>query len=658
MATQSKLKKALPIGLVVSLIGYVVVLGPDGIQRVLHLGDPVHPDDTVVTGGDGSVSIGFLDGSVVDLGADAQTVLDGNVFDPATVGTVTDASALVAAMQQAVLAGQDPTTLFAATAAGEAADSEGGHGFVRVERTGQQTSIEGGGAADDLRGTTSVANVASPADGRAGAGGSVLGGAEVNPVVAPVMPVLTISDAMVVEPMAKGPPPEKGESGGHEGEEGGSTGHSGEETTHGSDSGHGEEETSAGGETGHGEEGETEHSSGMEEGYHGGLTDAVAVFAVTLSAPATHDVTVQFTTADGTAIAGGSGVDEADYGKTSGTLTIHAGETSGTIEVQVVGDRTVEPDEYFYVNLSHPTNAVIGDGQGVGTIIDSGHGEGSEGDGVTLIGTPGDDVLVARGGPDTLYGGEGNDVLDGGGGPDSLYGGPGDDTLYGLGGPDHMEGGEGNDAMAGFGGQDVMDGGPGDDILDGGGAPDTMHGGTGADTLYGGGGPDQMFGDEGNDTLYGGGGPDQMYGGVGDDTLVGEGGPDTLRGGEGNDILVGGGAADTLIGGEGNDILTGSGGGDVFRFESLADAGDVIADFKPQQGDVIDISAVLQGYESGDPISDYVQLVPSAAQDGALDLMVNATGAGEFELLATLQNAGAVNLDDLLANGNLVVSDV
>ena len=38
--------------------------------------------------------------------------------------------------------------------------------------------------------------------------------------------------------------------------------------------------------------------------------------------------------------------------------------------------------------------------------------------------------------------------------------------------------------------------------------------------------------------------------------------------------------------------------------------------------------------------------------------MVNATGAGEFELLATLQNAGAVNLDDLLANGNLVVSDV
>ena len=50
------------------------------------------------------------------------------------------------------------------------------------------------------------------------------------------------------------------------------------------------------------------------------------------------------------------------------TLTFAAGETSKTITVNVKGDTTIEPDETFFVNLSSPTNAVITDGQGVGTI--------------------------------------------------------------------------------------------------------------------------------------------------------------------------------------------------------------------------------------------------------------------------------------------------
>ena len=36
----------------------------------------------------------------------------------------------------------------------------------------------------------------------------------------------------------------------------------------------------------------------------------------------------------------------------------------------VNGDRLAEPNETFVVNLSGPTNAVIADGQGVGTILD------------------------------------------------------------------------------------------------------------------------------------------------------------------------------------------------------------------------------------------------------------------------------------------------
>src|SRR5262249_55228845 len=43
---------------------------------------------------------------------------------------------------------------------------------------------------------------------------------------------------------------------------------------------------------------------------------------------------------------------------------------SKTVTVLVNGDRLAEPNEAFFVNLSSPTNAVINDGQGVGTIVD------------------------------------------------------------------------------------------------------------------------------------------------------------------------------------------------------------------------------------------------------------------------------------------------
>jgi len=97
----------------------------------------------------------------------------------------------------------------------------------------------------------------------------------------------------------------------------------------------------------------------------------IATFTVTLSAVTTEDVTVNFTTADGTAISGGFGVGNNDYGSTSGTLTIPAGSTTGTIEVHVFGDNVTEISEQYVVNLSAPVNAVITDGQGIGTILDN-----------------------------------------------------------------------------------------------------------------------------------------------------------------------------------------------------------------------------------------------------------------------------------------------
>ena len=88
-----------------------------------------------------------------------------------------------------------------------------------------------------------------------------------------------------------------------------------------------------------------------------------AIFTVTLSAASGQPVTVNYSTANGTATAG------SDFQNASGTLTFAPGETSRTITVAVLGDQMFEPNETFAVNLSGPTNATIGDGNGIGTIV-------------------------------------------------------------------------------------------------------------------------------------------------------------------------------------------------------------------------------------------------------------------------------------------------
>lgn len=62
-------------------------------------------------------------------------------------------------------------------------------------------------------------------------------------------------------------------------------------------------------------------------------------FDVLLSNPSSQNITVAFTTVDGTTTAG------TDYVATSGTLTIPAGDISKTISVRVNGDNVDEIDE-------------------------------------------------------------------------------------------------------------------------------------------------------------------------------------------------------------------------------------------------------------------------------------------------------------------------
>ena len=76
-----------------------------------------------------------------------------------------------------------------------------------------------------------------------------------------------------------------------------------------------------------------------------------ATFTVSLSAPCDHLVTVDYATADGTAVAA------SDYVAASGTLSFHAGETTKTVAVTVNGDITIEANETFVVNLTNPVGA-------------------------------------------------------------------------------------------------------------------------------------------------------------------------------------------------------------------------------------------------------------------------------------------------------------
>ena len=88
-------------------------------------------------------------------------------------------------------------------------------------------------------------------------------------------------------------------------------------------------------------------------------------FTVSLSAPAgPGGVTFDIATANGTAT---SGVDYVASSLTS--QTIPAGSSTYTFTVLVNGDALNEPSETFFVNVTNVVNAVVVDGQGVGTIV-------------------------------------------------------------------------------------------------------------------------------------------------------------------------------------------------------------------------------------------------------------------------------------------------
>jgi Ca2+-binding RTX toxin-like protein len=353
-----------------------------------------------------------------------------------------------------------------------------------------------------------------------------------------------------------------------------------------------------------------------------------ARFTFNLSTPAPVDVQFNYSSTDGNALA------TQDYIAASGQATILAGQTSATINVEIVGDNLDEGAEQFALNLSQLSGATFANNETEYSVVANIENDdvpvflyGDEGNntlrggifGDLLSGEAGNDSLIGEAGDDYLYGGDGNDTLKGGIGNDYLDGTAGNDILYGDEGNDTIDGGEDSDSLIGGGGNDALSGGALNDTLSGSEGDDTLSGGDGNDTFYGGAGIDSinevananftltntqltgrgtdtfsqiesasLTGGAGNNllnavnvtvfnvTLNGALGNDTLIGGAKNDSLIGQDGNDRLEGRSGNDYFSGGIGDDDLYGGDGNDTFYGGDG--IDRILEVADANFTLTD--------------------------------------------------------------------------------
>ncbi|WP_457851635.1 type I secretion C-terminal target domain-containing protein [Aeromonas caviae] len=96
-------------------------------------------------------------------------------------------------------------------------------------------------------------------------------------------------------------------------------------------------------------------------------------------------------------------------------------------------------------------------------------------------------------------------------------------------------------------------------------------------------------------------------------------GDDVLRGGQGNDILTGGAGSDLFVWGSGDEGTT----------ASLAI--DTITDFRPQEGDRIDLADLLKGVtdSSVDGLLGHLQASVTSTGNGLSDVSLSVSPAGD-----------------------------
>ncbi|HCR3985214.1 TPA: retention module-containing protein, partial [Kluyvera ascorbata] len=134
-------------GTIKAIIGQVFAISPDGTRRLLVEGDKLLAGEQIETGANGAVTLALPDGKTLDLGRDSHW--DGG-HGIATTPDATDTTD-IAAIQQAIADGQDPTQILEATAAGPQTTTGSGepgaggaHTHVILDLTGERVDPTAG----------------------------------------------------------------------------------------------------------------------------------------------------------------------------------------------------------------------------------------------------------------------------------------------------------------------------------------------------------------------------------------------------------------------------------------------------------------------------------------------------------------------------------
>ncbi|MBE9104681.1 hypothetical protein IQ229_06915 [Nostoc cf. edaphicum LEGE 07299] len=270
----------------------------------------------------------------------------------------------------------------------------------------------------------------------------------------------------------------------------------------------------------------------------------IAQFTLDLSFPAPVDIHFSYKTVDGTALAG------SDYVATLGQITIAAGESSATIEVELIGDTEYEPDKIFALSLSALTGATFENNEVEYTLI--GNIESDDLPNTPPLAFGIGDITVTKNAPNTsidlfaafedteesdttltylIEGNTNNGLFD------SV-------TINGLTGTLTLDYAANTQGSADLTIRATDSEGQFVDttftalVIAASNAKDVLFGSYGNDYLDGGSGDDEIFGLEGNDLLLGGTGNDSLQGGAGNNTL---------NGGIGNDTYIVYSPTDTII---------------------------------------------------------------------------------------------------------------
>lgn len=128
--------------------------------------------------------------------------------------------------------------------------------------------------------------------------------------------------------------------------------------------------------------------------------------------------------------------------------------------------------------------------------------------------------------------------------------------------------------------------------------------------------------------------------------------PHVFLGGPADDTLTGGAAADYFHGGAGANTFTGGAGSDSFLFTGSSAKTDAITDFTAAEGDLIDLSGVLDGVST--LLTDYVRIRRSGT-DALMEVSAAGLNSGFTDRVIRLKNSSLQPADllNLYYGGNL-----